>query len=256
MDDAVSTIAFTLPNAVKLILCTFAGATVTGLAGFGATILTLPLLAAFFPFRAAVTVRLFPPIAGMAYLSWKLRHDVVWRAAGLLSAFGIAGVVLGTAVLRLAPGAWLLLGFGVLVLAVAVSNIVRPGRKRIVFRTCWPRTTLVGFLGGILAGAYGAPGPLLVLYAYHTNWSPHVAKAVCVVFFLAVATTRIPSYFLQHMVTREILIWSLILTPVSLAGVWLGHRLANRVDTETFKRIVYVVLAASGAMLCVKAFVH
>jgi len=256
MDDPISTIAFTLPNAAKLILCTFAGGTVTGLVGFGGVILTLPLLAVFFPLRAAVVVRMFPPIANMVYLSYSLRRDVAWRPTVVLSAFGIAGVALGVVVLRMAPGRWLLLGLGVLVLAVAVSNIVRPSRKRKVFRTRWPQTSSVGFFGGVLAGAYGVPGPLLALYAYHTEWSPRVAKAVCVVFFLVVAVARVPSYLLARMVTREILLWSLILTPVGLLGVHLGHLLAKKVDTQTFKRIVYIILALSGVMLCVKAFIR
>ena len=252
MSEPVSTIAFSLPNAAKLILCTFAGSTVTGLVGFGGFILTLPLLAMFFPLRAAVVVGMFPPIANMAYLSYSLRRDVAWHPTVVLSAFGIAGVALGALVLRMAPGRWLLLGLGVLILAVAVSNSVRQGSKRTVFRTRWPQTSFVGFFGGILAGAYGVPGPLLALYAYHTEWPPRVAKAVCVVFFLIAATARVPFYLLARMVTREILLWSLILTPVGLLGVHLGHLLAKKVDAETLKRIVYVVLALSGIMLCIK----
>jgi len=244
MDDPVSTIAFTLPNAAKLILSTFAGGTVTGLVGFGGVILTLPLLAMFFPLRAAVVVRMFPPIANMAYLSYSLRREVAWRPTLVLSAFGIAGVALGAAVLGRVPGRWLLVGLGVLILAVAASNIVRPARRRVVF------------VGGVLAGAYGVPGPLLALYAYHTEWSPRVAKAVCVVFFLVAAVARVPAYLLERMVPREIFLWSLLLTPVGLIGVHLGHLLGRKVDTQTFKRIVYVVLALSGAMLCVKAFIQ
>ena len=256
MEDAAIDIAFTWANAAKLILCTLAGSTVTGLCGFGAVVLALPLMAAFFPVRAAVVVMTFSPLVNMGFLAWKLRRDVDWRPTVVLCAAGAVGVVAGARILADAPAKLLLIALGAIVVAVAIINVAWAGRSGPAFSTRWGATGGVGLFAGILSGAYGVPGPPLVIYAYSTHWAPHVAKAVCAVYFLVTNAMRVPVYVTSGFLTRNILIWNLILIPCGLVGVTIGHAFANRINAGTFKRIVYVVLALSGVMLVIKGITH
>ena len=237
-------------------LVTLGASFVSGMCGFGSNIIALPILATFFDIKAAVLVRMLPAVVEPIALVWTLRKDIDWRTSGIMIAAGCVAILPGTLLLsRFSPG-YLLVGLGSIVLVVSVMNLLRPGNVPYSFNTSWSHAATAGFLGGVLGGAYGVPGPPVVLYSFNTRWSNETAKGACALFFMVVLAARIPAYALEGLISANIVVWSLLLCALAPVGVALGHAFSKKLGTRTFTRAVYIVLAASAAGLLLKGIAH
>ena len=229
---------------------------VSGMCGFGSNVVALPILAIFFDIKAAVLVRMFPAVVNPIALVWTLRKDIDWRTSGIMVTAGCIAILPGALLLsRFSPG-YLLVGLGSIVFVVSVMNLLRPGNVPYSFSTSWSHAAAAGLFGGVLAGAYGVPGPPIVLYSYNTRWSNETAKGACAVFFMIVMAARIPAYAIEGLISANIVVWSLLLCALAPVGVALGHAFSKRLGTRTFIRTVYIVLATSAAGLLLKGVAH
>ncbi|WP_205709387.1 sulfite exporter TauE/SafE family protein [Kineococcus siccus] len=145
-----------------------------GLLGGGGSILAVPALVygAGLPLAAAVpTSLLVVGLSSATAVLTRLRR-VQWRLGGVLGAAGALATVAGTAVNRLLPDRWVLLGFA-LVMVVAGVRMLHPGRQdadlppggSADWRRRLPRAIGAGLGVGFLTGLFGVGGGFLVLPA-------------------------------------------------------------------------------------------
>jgi uncharacterized protein len=106
-----------------------AGGLLAGLFGVGGGIVMVPLLviACGFPQHRAHAMSLagIVPIAAVGAAAFALQGQVDAGIAGLLAAGSLVGAPLGAMILDRTPEARLRIAFGVLVLAVSVSLVLR-----------------------------------------------------------------------------------------------------------------------------------
>ncbi|MFH0963353.1 MAG: sulfite exporter TauE/SafE family protein [Planctomycetota bacterium] len=245
-------IDFTLRNIALLFPLALGGAFVSGLCGFGASIITLPVLAMFFDLRVAVVVLMFPSILNPITLSWRLRKEIDRPVTAAMIVGGCLGIVPGALLLARVTQGYMLAGLGMLVMGVVLARILAGERQSAAFKATGLQAAGAGVIGGVLAGAYGVPGPAVVLYAHNTSWGRDAAKAACALFFVVVMAMRIPAYFMEKLVTRDLALLSLACCPFSLTGVLLGHIVSGRLRARAFETAVYLVLGASGVGILVR----
>jgi len=242
-------IDFTITNALILVPIAFVGIFISGVCGFGANVVTLPILTAFFDLKTAVLVLMFPSVVNPAILAWTLRRDIAWRVSIVLIAAGCAAILPGAILLARVPEGPMLAGLGVILFLLSLAGFFARDQHGPLLKTAWPHAAAAGVAGGLLAGAYGTPGPPIVLYVYNTPWPRNVAKAACALFFVVVMAIRIPAYAMENLLTPQLALWSLALCPLSFIGIRLGHALSLRMNARKFKLAVYLVLAAGGVNL-------
>lgn len=164
---------------LELMLAPFSGAIVglvLGLVGGGGSILAVPLLIYVVGLpsihiaigTSAVAVAM-SAVVNVA-LHWREGH-IKWRCVLVFSTAGVIGALIGAESAKCIDGQALLIGFGVLMLAVGLGMLVKKSAKgRADVHLGWdnylklgPKLIVIGFLVGLLSGFFGIGGGFLIV---------------------------------------------------------------------------------------------
>jgi uncharacterized membrane protein YfcA len=107
----------------------------------------------------------------------------------------------------------------------------------------------VGFLNGVLGGATGFAGIIAAIWCQLRGWPKDQQRAVFQP--VGVATFAMSAAWLggQGAISRDV-VWLFGLgLPALLAGTWVGLKLYDRLDDVQFRKVVLILLLASGAVL-------
>ena len=258
-------------TAIQIALALLSGGAigiVLGLVGGGGSILAVPLLvyvvgvgsthAAIGTAAVAVTANALAGLAGHAR-----GGTVKWPCAIVFAAAGIIGAAIGAEIGKAVDGARLLMLFGLLMIGVGASMLVRRSRaedpdvrlSRTTARVLLPRLVPMGLGVGLAAGFFGIGGGFLILPALIAATAMPFAYAVgtSLVVVTALGLTTATSYALSGYV--DWLVTGLLVAGgiggASL-GIWLGRRLAGHkaVMEKVFAALVIAVglYIAAGAI--------
>lgn len=235
---------------------------VLGVLGAGGSILTIPALVygVGLPFSSAVPTSLVVvTVSALGGLAARWRAGVIrWPVALVFAVASVPAAFGGTALGRLIPERWSLLGFSVLMAAVAVRMLTSPDESRGACRTrggevnwrgCLPKALAAGAVIGVLTGLFGVGGgfvvvPVLTLLLGLT--APEaVATSLAVIAFTALAgltahASAVPD--MDHRVTA-------IFAGTALLAALGAGRLGNRLPDTAVRRVfTWVVLAVAAGV--------
>lgn len=221
---------------------------VSGLTGFGTGLVALGFwLHVMEPALAAPLVVICSVVAQTQSFAI-VRRAIDWRRLWPFLAGGIVGVPLGVSALeyidaqslRSVVGGFLVFYAGSMLLSDRLPVIGRGGRGA---------DGAVGFSGGILGGAAGLSGALPTVWCGLRGWSKDVQRAVYQPFNLAVLSWALIAQAGAGIMTAEVGRLTLICLPGTLLGAWLGVKAYGRIDDRQFRRIVLLLMLASGSVL-------
>lgn len=217
-----------------------------GLAGFGSTLVAMPLLAAVLEVRVAVPLGCLLALSLNLALAARMRRHVQRRDLARLLACSLPGMGLGALALGLAPEAALkgLLGAAVLGLALHSLRSAPPVRGP---GPGW--VAAAGLVAGFLGVAIGINGPPVVAWAARQAWSRDALKATLLAYFLLAGLGIVGIQAGQGLVTAQVLKLYGLALPALAVGALAGHACYGRVDDRAFRRVVLALLALVGAAL-------
>jgi uncharacterized membrane protein YfcA len=227
---------------------TFAAALVAGIGGFAFAIVAAAMwLYILTPLQTA-TLIMGLGLVVQGYSVWKLRHALDGRRLAPLLIGTALGVPLGVFALAHADPRYLRLGTGVVLVLFSLYSLLRPSFKPIK-AAGFPGDLGAGFLNGVLGGATGLAGIVAVIWCQLRGWAKDQQRAVFQP--VGVATFALSATWLgvQGSISREVMLLFVVALPVLLAGTWLGLKLYGKLDEAQFRRIVLVLLLASGVVL-------
>lgn len=219
--------------------------------GFGSGLIALGLLAFFLPsVQDLVVVILLVALPAELFVAWKARRQIAWREVALVGAGILAGVPLGTWVLRDGRSGFLFVLLGVFLVATGLVFLALPAGRRVA----WPRWTAppAGLAGGVLSGMFGTGGPPLIIYYRLAGAEKTAFRGNLMAIWMLVSLVRLPSYGLAGLLTVPRLWSGALLLPAVVLGGWIGHRIHIRCDERAFQRAVAVALAMIGVMLLMR----
>lgn len=220
--------------------------------GFGDALVAMPLLALVIDMTTATPlVALFAPLIALLIL---LRH---WQKADLRSALRLivaswAGIPLGLYFLIHLPENYAKILLGGVILAYGLYNLFRPRLGIISARPliAW----LVGFIAGILGGAYNTNGPPVVIYGRLRGWGPENFRATLQGYFLPTGLFIALGHGATGLWTAEVLRLYLYNLPFVLLAIYLGGQINRAIPPGKFDRAVHLALVIMGIMLVVKSW--
>ena len=226
---------------------TFAAALVAGLAGFAFGLVAAAVwLHILTPLQTATLIVGYGLIV-QGYAVWKLRHALSWERLWPFLLGAAPGVALGIFILRWTNPAYMRAGIGGVLVLYAAYSLARPALKPVRGGTL--ADSGAGLLNGVLGGMTGLAGIVVVIWSGLRGWSKDVQRAV----FQPIGVATFAMSAIGFGATGSIAIDSVKLflfgLPVLLAGTWLGLKLYGRLDEASFRRIVLILLLASGVLL-------
>ena len=233
---------------VIFLIATFAGALVAGLSGFAFGLVAASIwLYILTPLQTATLIIAFGPIV-QGYSVWKLRRALDWRKLWPFIAGAAIGVPLGVSILGWANPAHVRAGIGGFLILYSLYALLRPSLPPVT--KCGPAAdAAVGFANGVLGGITGLAGILVTIWCGLRGWPKDQQRAVFQP--VAVAIFAMSAFWLgfKGAVSADTIRLFLFGLPVLLAGTWLGMKLYGRLDEATFRKVVLVLLLASGVAL-------
>ena len=226
------------------------GYVVFGVTGFGASPLTVPLLAHFLPLTFVLSLAAILDLASGLALGIHTRRQANRRELLVLIPFTLIGLVLGVTLLVNLPRAVALRALGVFVCAYALyATIRRDGRQRVG----WGWAVPAGVAGGVFGALFGAGGPPYVMYLTGRVTDPARQRATISQMVILNVGFRVVAFALTGLLFgRDLWTWVAVLLPVAWAGVWLGNRLQAKLPSTMLARIVAAALCVTGVSLIVR----
>ena len=232
-------------------LIVFAGYTVFGVTGFGASPITVPVLAHVLPLPFVLSLAAALDLGSAAVLGVHTRKQADVRELLVLAPFTIIGLALGVTLLVRLPRNATLLALGVFVCGYALYIMLHGGPRRPLGRA-WAAPA--GLASGVLGALFGVGGPPYVVYIAGRIADTTAQRATISLMVALNVGLRVAAFAIAGLFTgRDLWLAIGVLLPVAWAGVWTGNRVHTHVAPAKVVRIVGAVLLFSGASLIARA---
>ncbi len=222
---------------------------IRGIAGFGSAVISVPLLALFFP--VSQVVPLIGLLDWLASVSQGLpsRRLIRWPDLLPLLPFTVLGVATGLYLHTVLAPASLLLALSIFILLYAAYALLpfpplHGGR--------WLAGP-AGLLGGTVGALFGTGGPFYVIYLTLRQPDKTEFRTTIATIFVIDGLCRIVGFSLSGFYTLRILTIFAGVAPIGAMALWLGGRMHLRISHAAFVRLVSMILLGSGIALLVKA---
>lgn len=215
-------------------------------AGFGSMAVPLMALAVPVPQAAAILMPLLLVIDLLGLRAWRGHYD--WRLLRFLLPLGLVGTVVG-AILFKYLDARLVAGIvGASTLVFLAQRLLFPPRPDSVAPPRWAGVLLT-VTSGFTSFVAHAGAPPINAYLIPMRLPPPVFTGTLTVFFFVMNFSKWVPYAWLGLLDVPNMVTSLALIPLAPLGVWIGVRVASRINPVLFYRLIYIGMALTGGKL-------
>ncbi|MBZ0296997.1 MAG: sulfite exporter TauE/SafE family protein [Anaerolineae bacterium] len=215
-------------------------------AGFGLPLIAMALLIQGLGVEVATPLVALVTFSAGVVLLYRYRAALKPRLLVQIIGASLVGIPLGVWLLQTADQQLVLtlLGIGVVIYALyALSNLKLPEIQHPI----WAYG--IGFVAGILSGAYNLGGPVVVVYGSCRRWVGAEFKSTMQGFFVVSSLIVIAAYAITGSYTPVVWENFLYCLPAIALGLGAGLSMDRFMNPVMFRRIVLVLLIALGLNL-------
>ncbi len=206
--------------------------------------LLLPVFTVMFGLRLAVPMLTITQLFSNGARVWFNRHDLHWRLIGWFAVGAVPAAIVGAVLLTRAPLAPLQRLLGVFLIATVIWRHLRPHVKR----PPDPAFAGIGAASGLGSALLGSVGPLTAPFFLAAGLTRAAYIGTEAASALTMHFTKLGAYGAGQLLTQQVVVFGLALTPATLFGTWVGKKIVNKVSDRVFVILVELGLIAAGAM--------
>jgi uncharacterized protein len=216
------------------------------LTGFGSALVSMSILPSLLGIQVASPLVALMAITLETILLIRLRGAINLRAVWRMSLASVIGIPIGLALARSINEDVVLTVLGMVLVGYSLYALSAP-RLPELKHPAW--AFVFGFVGGILSGAYNVAGPAAVIYSNCRRWQPDEFRSNLQAFFLV----NDAFVLINHGLVGNLkpIVWSyyFVALPAILLGIFFGLKLDRRINPDTFRKLVQVMLIVMGLRL-------
>lgn len=232
----------------------FFGYVVLGVSGFGSALMIVPLLALQWPLVTVVPLVLLLDIQSSLLLTRLNFGELRWPELRPLLPGMAIGAAVGVAVAPWTTQPWVLALLGLYVLAVGTHGLLRVAAPLTFRSTDRAWAPLFGIAAGAVESIFGTSGPVVVAWLARRLDGPSEMRANVPAALAAVTSCALVGMGITGQLFQPILWGALLpLTAIAFAGTHAGHALAGRMSKRVVTRVIFGLLACSGAAMILQA---
>jgi uncharacterized membrane protein YfcA len=234
---------------ILFILISYLAAIAATLAGFGSSMLLVPVAVHFMDVRTAVFI-----VACFHLFNNLFKVRLFWKKIELRTflLFGIPSIIfafIGAYFISILPIQIIEKVLGVFLIIYAVSSLIRP--RLSVKKSKWMAIT-GGSLSGLLAGLIGLGGAIRGAFLVTFNLAKEIYVGTSAAIATVIDLSRIPTYIFTRTARIEgYSILLLFLIASAYFGVRTGKDLLSRINQDTFRRFVSVAILLIGIKILI-----
>lgn len=245
------------------LLVIIGGFTLSGLIGFGANVLAMPILSLFFPVQDLVMILAVISFINAAYRVVENRKGIIGQAFLKMMVITLPGTLLGLWILKNLPEYWLKLALGCFVTGMASYNLYKRELQRDE-QECQEVTAenrknkifyrIILFAGGIMQGAFVCGGPLYLLYCNHYYSKNRLQfRGMQFATIFVNSAFIVFSYMRQGVYTKALVLQSGLGLLGLLAAVLISNACLKQIGDTALWKIVQSMLLLSGISLILQS---
>ena len=238
-----------LATDLLLSVAVFAGAFVSGLAGFAFSAVAGAILLRIYQPLEAVPLMMACSVGVQATNLWALRRNIQWSGSLLLMVGGVLGSPIAVYLLRNTDTYVFRVGFGVIVSLYAAYMLFRPGATRIAEKASRRLTALIGFGGGLVGGLTAMPGAIPTIWCDMRGMPKSDQRGLVQPFIAIMQLFALALLLGHHSLSTKVVIDLAISLPALFAGSLLGILAFRNLNEVGFRKAILVVLLFSGVSL-------
>ncbi len=234
-----------------IVLAALSAGIVKGAIGFGVPLVIISLLSLVLPVREAIALGVLPAFAGnlaMMREGGRVR-EMLGRFWPLLASQALF-MVLGAVLLTRVPTQAILVLLGAVVISFTLVSGRLP-RLSLAPRRERAAGLALGAITGLLAGTTTIFGPPTLMYMTALRLDRATYVAAIGTLWTITNVMMLIAFGATQILTLPLVLASLPMAPLLLAGYPLGRWLRLRVAETTFRRLVTAALFVSGARLII-----
>lgn len=234
------------------VVIVFLAGILTGITGFGFSVLSVPLLLLVFSPHEVVVIALclVPVTSAVLLLAPGLRGRIRLRTVASLTAFSVLGLPLGIVLFELFDPLWVMALIGAVLVGYAVYGL--RGSRTAAIRRRWVAPS--GVLGGILATSTGLSGPAVAMYVHGRRVSAREQAATMAAYVGAISLLGLGLLAVRGAVSTQDLELVAKLAAGAVAGTVVGRWWAAR-QHETIDRLTLVALGFMGVFTLARSLI-
>lgn len=227
-----------------------AGYFIFAITGFGAALITVPVMSHLLPLPFVLPLAVLLDVAASLVVGVKFHSEADWRELKWMVPCCVAGALLGVTLLVRLPREAAIAGLGALLVAYGIYSLRQGPRFRRVGGVWAP---VSGLAGGTMGTLFGIGAPPYAMYLSRRIEDKAAMRATLSTMVLFSTGIRLTVFIFAGLVLADRLLAFALLSPFALAGLWLGNRLHLRMSREKVLAAIAVLLIATGASLLIRA---
>jgi uncharacterized protein len=221
---------------------------VQGLSGFAFGLVALGIWAWSVDPATAGPLVVFGSLLGQVLSMGTIRRHVNAARLAPFIAGGVLGVPIGVVLLRHIDPRGFKLAVGLILVIWCPAMLLAGNLPRMTAGGRWADAA-AGWVGGIMGGLGGLTGPAPTLWCTLRGWDRNAQRAVFQTFNLTMQIVTMAAYVATGTITGGTARLFAVVAPAMLVPTLIGARLYNRFSDAAFRRLILLLLTASGAVL-------
>lgn len=223
---------------------------IQGITSFGFSLLAVPLLSLLMPLQLIVPILVIFSLVMNVIIFTKVKGHINKLQIALLVIFGLSSIPIGINALQGIDENIIKIVVGVVIIISAIS--MNFGLK-VKFKNQNIAYAITGFFSGILNGSSSLSGPPVILLLSNEGASKENFRKTLSTYFLVLNLFTIPIFIMEKMITEEVLVNTLKLSPALFIGVFTGVFFGNRLPDRIFKKVTLVLIFVMGVLTITSA---
>ncbi len=226
---------------------------VRGVTGFGSALITVPILALFYPLTFLVPMIMTLDFVASFILGGVDRRKTAWSEIVLLLPFGLIGALFGVYLLLQFPAPAILVALGAFTIYFGIRNVLGVKPEGSISKLWAIPAGIIGSGGGAL---FGTSGPSYIIYLTHRLEDKTTVRATFSWLFVIDSSVRLTLFALAGLLfkTDTILAIGIGFVPMML-GIYVGNKIHFQLTRELLLKMVGILLIVSGCVLVLKTVI-
>ncbi len=218
---------------------------IQGMTSFGFSLIAVPLLGIVLPLKDFVPMLVLFSFLINLILYRNLTGSFNKKRILVLVLSGLTSTILGIYMLKFVDNSILKLVVGFVILISAVLMLFGI-RIRVKVRILGD--IIAGIASGLLNGSVSLSGPPVILLLSNEDTEKEIFRKTLTTYFLLLNLISLPLFFMNGLLSTDIVIKSLINLPALGVGMFLGLYMGNRISEKHFKKITLGMIFLLGIM--------
>ena len=227
-----------------LLFISWLAATISGVAGFGGSLIILPVFSFFIGAKQAIPILTIAWMMGNFSRAGLGYREIQWRPVIYFCIGALPAAIIGSRVFVELPAGLIMKAIAFFLLAIVM---LRHLRIKYSLSEKWfiPWGALVGFLSAVL----GSAGPIGAVAFLSLNLAPTAYVASEAVTAVLMHLTKTVVYVRYALLTRQDIITGVILGSAMMLGSWTARRFIKNMSGKVFGYFVDVLLIVAACSL-------